>query len=167
MIPNRLDANIGTVKYSLFYRQQNGTAIFRVRNVVDMFKATFKVRENYGRAILLMTFAISTISVLAFSSDSAVLFMFLREKFRWNLQHYTLFSSATSVVGIIGTFAGVGLLHKLFKITETPLIIVGCLSYLSSALVQGFALLDWQIYLGKYIIAYFHVRLNLHLCLCL
>ncbi|GJQ82695.1 hypothetical protein Trydic_g19707 [Trypoxylus dichotomus] len=127
---------------------EDDTTIFTLRNIKDMFKATFRVRENYGRAILMLTFALSTISILAFSADTSVMFMFVREKLNWDLEHYTLFSGVASFAGILGTFVGVGLLHKLLKIPETPLMILGCLSYVASALLQGFAVLDWHIYLA-------------------
>ncbi|KAK9732371.1 Major Facilitator Superfamily [Popillia japonica] len=120
--------------------------IFTFENIKNMFRATFRRRENYGRAILLTTFCVSTISIFVLTADSSVLFLFLREKLHWDLQHYTLYSSVTSLAGIVGTFVGVGLLNKLLKIPETPLMIVGCLSYLGSSMFQGFAVQDWYIY---------------------
>ncbi|KAI4466618.1 MFS transporter [Holotrichia oblita] len=120
--------------------------IFAFENIKNMLRATFRRRENYGRAILLTTFCVSTISIFAFTADSSVLFLFLREKLHWDLEHYTLYSSVSSLTSIVGTFVGVGLLNKLLKIPETPLLIVGCLSYLGSSMLLGFAIKDWYIY---------------------
>lgn len=114
---------------------------------------TFKDRENYGRALLMIIFVVSTIAMFASIADASVIFMFLREKFHWDLEHYTLYSAVTSLLGIVGTFLGIALMHKLLKFSEMPLIILGLCSYFSSSIIQGFAVKDWHIYLGGYILS--------------
>lgn len=49
---------------------------------------------------------------------------------------------------IVGTMFVVGVLHKVFKIPETALLLIGFLSMLNGALMFGLATSGWYIYAG-------------------
>lgn len=114
-----------------------------------MFKSTFKRRENFDRAIILLSILLLTIYIFLINGDGSVVFLYLREKFQWTLEHYTLFNSAGNTVWILGTIFGIYFLHKLLNITESVLILVGFLSMCNGHLIAGFATQDWHIYMGK------------------
>ncbi|GJQ82696.1 hypothetical protein Trydic_g19708 [Trypoxylus dichotomus] len=128
--------------------QQSETSVYSFENISEMLETTFKVRENRGRLVLLTTLLSSTLCVLVGRADGSVIFQFLRQKLKWDLEHFTLFSSASTLLGFVGIAAGIALLHKLLKITELPLMILGVAFYLISALVQGWAYEDWHIYIA-------------------
>jgi PCFT/HCP family folate transporter-like MFS transporter 1/3 len=116
-----------------------------------MLKTTFKGRQNYDRFVVLCCVLMLTIYILAINGDGAVIFLFLRENFHWSLRKYTLFSAAHNVTWVLGTVIGVYLLHKLMKISEAIMIVVGFMSMLVGMLVMGLAKYDWEVYTGTYI----------------
>ncbi|XP_049818956.1 proton-coupled folate transporter isoform X2 [Aethina tumida] len=122
---------------------------FNASNIVDMFKSTFKRRENFDRAIILLSILLLTIYIFLINGDGSVVFLYLREKFQWTLEHYTLFNSAGNTVWILGTIFGIYFLHKLLNITESVLILVGFLSMCNGHLIAGFATQDWHIYMAS------------------
>lgn len=113
-----------------------------------MVKTITRQRENYGRTILLLL-----ILALIFSSfitnESSMLFLFVRGKFQWSLRKYTLFTTCTSVIGMVGTVFSTYVLNKVLKIPETVLMLVGLLSMLDGSLLYALASTDWHMYAGK------------------
>lgn len=114
-----------------------------------MLKTTFNRRQSYVRCILLLTIGILMIYILASNSDSSIFFQFLRTKFQWTLEQYTLYKSLKDLVWIIGIYFGLSILHKLLKVGETPLLFLGFFTYFVSVLMQAFATASWHIYLGN------------------
>jgi H+/Cl- antiporter ClcA len=114
-----------------------------------MLKITFKKRQNYERCTIICCVLMVIVSVVARNGNSAVIFLFLREKFHWSLQTYTLFSAAGSVTSVFGTLIGLYFLHKLMKIPETVLILVAFISSLNGALVLGWAQNNTSVYSGN------------------
>lgn len=119
---------------------------FDISNLVDMVRTTFKCREYFIRAIILLNLLILTVHMFIMNGDGAIMFLYLREKFDWTLTKFTLFNSATSVVWIIGTMGGTYILHKLFNVGEAVLILVGLISTTIASLLQGFGTTDWYLY---------------------
>jgi PCFT/HCP family folate transporter-like MFS transporter 1/3 len=115
-----------------------------------MLKTTFKGRQNYDRFVVLCCVLMLTIYILAINGDGAVIFLFLRENFHWSLRKYTLFSAAHNVTWVLGTVIGVYLLHKLMKISEAIMIVVGFMSMLVGMLVMGLAKYDWEVYTAAF-----------------
>ncbi|KAI4466619.1 MFS transporter [Holotrichia oblita] len=128
--------------------QSDATPIFASKHIADMLKTTFNRRQSYIRCILLLTIGILTIYILASNSDSSIFFQFLRTKFQWTLEQYTLYKSLKDLVWIIGIYFGLSILHKLLKVGETPLLFWGFLTYFISVLMQALATASWQIYLA-------------------
>ncbi|KAJ8931992.1 hypothetical protein NQ314_015038 [Rhamnusium bicolor] len=119
---------------------------FQISNVVDVIKTAVKKRENFKRAIILSSVVILSFYIFSINGDNGIMFLYLREKFDWTLTKYTLYSSATNVIWIIGTITGTFLLHKLLKVKEAVLLLVGFISIVIAALLQGLARSDWYIY---------------------
>jgi PCFT/HCP family folate transporter-like MFS transporter 1/3 len=120
--------------------------LFQLSNLDEMLKITFKKRQNYERCTIICCVLMVIVSVVARNGNSAVIFLFLREKFHWSLQTYTLFSAAGSVTSVFGTLIGLYFLHKLMKIPETVLILVAFISSLNGALVLGWAENNTSVY---------------------
>lgn len=130
-------------------REQDKITVYSFENISQMLQATFKSRINRGRMILLITLVTSTLCVLVGRADGTVTFQFLREKLKWDLQHYTLYSSISTFVGLAAMCACIGLLHKVLKVAELPLMTLGISCYFFSSVILGFAVQNWHIYLGN------------------
>ncbi|XP_044264004.1 tetracycline resistance protein, class C-like isoform X2 [Tribolium madens] len=124
--------------------------LFQFENVTDLVKTTFKKRRNYDRCVVLSCVLMLTIFILVINGDGALIFLFLREKFHWSLEQYTLFSAAHSLTWVLGTAVGIYLLHKLLKIPETIMIVIGFISMFIGAVVMGLAIYSWQIYAAAF-----------------
>lgn len=82
------------------------------------------------------------------SNDAGTLFLYLRSRFLWSLERYTIYSAAVGAYSILGTIFVVYVLHKVLEIPETVLILVGFLSVLDSSLMIGLATNSMHIYGG-------------------
>lgn len=122
--------------------------LFCFENVSDLVKTTFKKRRNYDRCIILCCVLMLTIFILLINGDGALVFLFLREKFHWSLEQYTLFSAAHNVTWVLGTSLGIYVLHKLLKISELVMIVIGYISMFVGSLIMGLAKYNWQVYAG-------------------
>lgn len=83
------------------------------------------------------------------SSDAGTLFLYLRSRFLWPLEQFTIYSAIVGVYGIICTIFVVYVLHKMLNIPETILILVGLISILNSSLMIGLSSNSTHIYAGN------------------
>lgn len=130
--------------------------IFTTTHLKDMIKVVFKPRERRKRAILLSSVVLLVLYIYQHYNNS-VLFLYLRESFAWSLEQFTVFKTIFLSLWIVGTMFVVGVLHKVLRIPETALLLVGFLSMLNGALMFGLASSGWHIYAGNACL--FHVYL--------
>lgn len=119
--------------------------------VFKSFKICFKQRQNKDRTILCLLIAVLSIFVFVVFSDSSVFFLYVRERFHWSLRKFTLFSSASTVLGICGMFFALYILNKFLKIRDVIIMVFICIFYVVSSTLTGLATDDWHIYLGTYL----------------
>nr|CAI5841121.1 unnamed protein product [Callosobruchus analis] len=118
--------------------ENNIREFFILDNVQDMIKVALKKREHYKRAIILLCVGILTIYIFIINGNTLT-FQYLREKFGWTLTRYTIFSSVDSVVWTIGSFLTTYILHNVLKVTESVLVLVGCISMMNASLLLAMA----------------------------
>ncbi|CAH1961524.1 unnamed protein product [Acanthoscelides obtectus] len=118
---------------------------FILDNVKDMVKVAVKKREHSKRAVICLCVGILTVYIFIINGNTLT-FQYLREKFGWTLTRYTIFSSIESVVWTIGSFLATYILHKVLKVTESVLILVGCISMLNTSLLFALARSNAVIY---------------------
>ncbi|KAF2896624.1 hypothetical protein ILUMI_09552 [Ignelater luminosus] len=121
--------------------------IFKLSLVQETVKYTFKRRDNYGRLMILIMSLILVIYVLADNANS-ITFLYVRQTFHWSLETYAMYSSINTITTALGSVAGIYFLHKLLKINESFLIMIGFISVLSSSILNGLANKSWHIYLA-------------------
>lgn len=122
--------------------------IFETEHVKVMFNTAVRSRPNHLRTIILFCIAIVSIFLFASLSDGGIIFLFFRKKFNWTIKEYTRYSSVRDFLSIIGTFGGIYGLHKILKIEEMVLVLLGLLSVFNGAIIQGLATLDSTLYFG-------------------
>lgn len=113
-----------------------------------MVKVVFRPREKYKRAILLSSVILLVLYIYQHYNNS-VLFLYLRKRFAWSLEMFTVFKTIYLSLWIVGTMFVVGVMHKMMRISETVLLLVGFLSMLNGALMFGLASSGWHIYAGN------------------
>lgn len=118
-----------------------------------MIKVVFRPREKRKRPILLCAVVLLVLYIYQHYNNS-VLFLYLREKFAWSLEQFTVFKTIYLSLWIVGTMFVVGVMHKILRISETTLLLIGFLSMLNGALMFGLATSGWHIYLGSYLLLF-------------
>lgn len=113
-----------------------------------MFQVVFKRREQNRGAILLLGLMMMGGFVFVIN-DTTVQFFYLRRAFGWSLERFTIFQAVSQSLWVVGTIFVVYVLHKLLKIPESILLLVGFLSLLDSYLIYGLASESWHIYGGQ------------------
>ncbi|XP_076269606.1 putative peptidoglycan muropeptide transporter SLC46 isoform X1 [Rhynchophorus ferrugineus] len=121
--------------------------LLKLSNISEMFRTPFKERELSNKKILLLMMLCLCVGNFAMGGG-AMMFYFLRAKFHWTLIQFTWFSSATSILGIAGTFLVIYVLHTLLKIRESLIIFTGTIFSVASLILTGLANKDWHIYLA-------------------
>lgn len=121
--------------------------IFTTSHFKDMIKVVFKPREKQKRAILLCSIVLLVFYIYQHYNNS-VIFLYLRKRFAWSLEQFTVFKTTHLSLWIVGTMFVVGVLHKALRISETTLLLVGFMSMLNGALMFGLASSGWHIYAG-------------------
>lgn len=121
---------------------------FRWDLALDLFKTCCQQRPKYDRAIIWLIMMALTLSIATMQGDGSVTYLFVRERFDWTLEDYSLFNASRIVIQIGGSVLGMLLLRKYlgFSIVMMGLIATGC-SVLEST-VRATAVYSWEMYLG-------------------
>ncbi|KAL3288491.1 hypothetical protein HHI36_002933 [Cryptolaemus montrouzieri] len=141
---------IFVLEESLPNRETEGKfrTFFEFENIKVMTITTFKKRPDQKRTLILLCLTITSLFIFAVMSEGSCVYMFLRLKFGWTLRQYTFFTSVRDVLSILGTFIGIYGLHKVLKVDETIVILMGLISCMNGTLVLGLASTNAHIYFG-------------------
>lgn len=123
--------------------------LFTTAPVKEMLGTCFKPRPLNERRILgsLLAIIISTIFIL--SGLGNVFYLFVRRAFQWTLKDYTTYESATLLVSTFGGIIGITVLKKLLKFSDCSLAVVAIVSKLLDAIIKGFAVAPYEMYLAS------------------
>lgn len=76
----------------------------------------------------------------------------MREKFKFNITDYNMFSAFNVICQVFGNIFGTYVLNKMFGIPEILMAIMGYSSAMVEYIVAGLANYSWELYVGKKII---------------
>lgn len=76
-------------------------------------------------------------------------YLYTREKLHWAMKDYTLFSAVSTTISFFGSFIGIGLLQKIFKLSDLVIPNIAFVSYIVEYIIRTFASTTWHMYLGK------------------
>ncbi|XP_052872510.1 proton-coupled folate transporter-like [Anopheles cruzii] len=122
--------------------------LFRWDLVSELTQTCFKRRPNYDRLIIWFVISALALNILAMDGTNTVYLLFLREQFGWTVKEYSFYDATSISCIIFGTTAGLYIIRKVFRPSETVLAAIGFCSYAISSAVQGMATLSWQLYLA-------------------
>uniref|UniRef100_A0A2A4JNQ2 Major facilitator superfamily (MFS) profile domain-containing protein n=1 Tax=Heliothis virescens TaxID=7102 RepID=A0A2A4JNQ2_HELVI len=124
------------------------TSVLDFLLVKEMMRECFKRRPNHGRAqILLLTIA-NCLSIFTLYGLMNLEYLFTRKKLNWAMKEYTQFSALSTVIGFIGSFIGVVILQKLFRISDLVITNLAFLTTIVEYVIRTFATKTWHMYLG-------------------
>lgn len=125
------------------------SGFFDTSNLYEMYFAITKKRPNYNRVIIVIFTFVGAISTFIMAGEMTLMFLFLRQKFGWTLEKYTIFSGVQFSISITGTIAGIYLFQNILHMRES---VASCICFgamVLGSLITGFATQDWQIYTGR------------------
>lgn len=115
-----------------------------------MLVECFKQRPNYGRAqVLLMTVA-NSLSIFIMFGLMSLEYLYTRQKLNWAIKQYTMYSATHTTISFFGSFFGVMLIQRLFKVSDLAFAMTAFLSASGEYLVKTFATASWHMYTGMF-----------------
>lgn len=121
-------------------------AIFNISLLLEMVHTFTKPRWNYERAITWLLISVSGLVEFAIAGRQ-LFFLYTRRQFGWDAVTYGFWLSAELGLIMMGNLFGIGLLKKLFNISDLSLLAISTMNQLGDYLIKGFAQEGWQLYL--------------------
>ncbi|CAK1552498.1 unnamed protein product [Leptosia nina] len=116
--------------------------------IKSMISECFKERPNYTRAQILLLTVANSLSIFILYGTMSLGYLYTRQKLHWAIQQYTVYSAASTTISFFGSFIGVVLIQRLFKVTDLAFSIVAFLSSAAEYLIKAFAVTSWHMYLA-------------------
>ncbi|XP_065210836.1 proton-coupled folate transporter-like [Planococcus citri] len=106
-------------------RKAHFCRVFNVMRIVDSFKIVFKKSLKSRRIIIVMLIGINVLVYFSVQGENSVQYLFLRHKFHWNEQDYSLYVIYRYIGVIIGNVFCSIVLSKLLKLHDA---VIGALA---------------------------------------
>ncbi|XP_031618143.1 uncharacterized protein LOC116337604 [Contarinia nasturtii] len=127
-------------------------ALFEWKHVVDLFYTCFKRRENNDRGLIWLIILALASSMFVLEGSVALSYLFMREKFKWMITDYNLYSAFNVICQVFGNIFGTYVLNKMFGIPEILMAIFGYFSAMLEYIVTGLATYSWQLYVASIVV---------------
>lgn len=122
---------------------------FSLSHIVDAFKVTFKKEKNNRRMkVIALTFLITGI-MGPLQGDKGVAYLFTRVKFNWNEVQFSVYSTTTMCINLVGTFFVLGVVVRKFGVDDALIGTVATTGKLISQFVFASASSATVFYLGS------------------
>lgn len=106
---------------------------FDTTHVLNTFKVAFKSGENNRRLKVILVLISAMLIIGPLHGEIAVTYLFTRYKFNWSEIEYSIFSTYSMVLQLIGTMFAVSVLSRRMKIHD-------CVSRKISKFIENFVL---------------------------
>ncbi|XP_045501791.1 proton-coupled folate transporter-like [Colias croceus] len=116
--------------------------------IKEMIAECFKRRPNYGRAQILLLTVANSLSIFIMYGTLSIGYMYTRKQLHWAIQQYTVYSAAHTTIAFFGSFIGVMLVQRIFKVSDLVLSIIAFLSSGVEYAIKAFAVTSWHMYLA-------------------
>lgn len=116
--------------------------------VIEMLKTCFRKRSFNERRMLWCLMFILMFTIFQMNGVSTVFYLFVREKFNWNLRDATLYDSLSNTIAITGCLVGIAVFKKILKVSDMTLIFVAFTSALLESVIRAFASSTSTMYLA-------------------
>lgn len=117
--------------------------------IKEMIVECFKKRPNHGRAQILLLTVANSLSIFILYGLMSLEYLYTRHKLNWAIKQYTIYSAVNTTISFFGSFFGVVIVQKIFKVTDLAFSTIAFLSTTADYLVKAFATVSWQMYMGK------------------
>lgn len=91
---------------------------FDTAHVANTFKVAFKKGENKRRLKVILVLVAAMLIIGPLHGEISVTYLFTRYKFNWSEIEYSIFSTYSMVLQLIGTMFAVSILSRKLKISD-------------------------------------------------
>lgn len=123
--------------------------IFTVERVKELFTTCVQRRPYKQRRIIWCLTIILMLTNFTTNGANTVFYLFVRNKFGWNLQDMTLYEATSMLLTVIGSIIGLVVLKKLLKLSDLSLSTLSLASLMIDGVIKTFANQPWQLFLAS------------------
>ncbi|GFG36707.1 hypothetical protein Cfor_09425 [Coptotermes formosanus] len=124
-------------------------SLFDMQLVVRMFATCFKKREHHRRAIVFLVIITLSTCIITLEGESAVSFLYTRNKFGWDITKHTEFASAATLVSIFGTVTGMYIFSVWLRIPDSIFAVCVFITKSAATFISGLSPHDWYMYIAS------------------
>lgn len=121
---------------------------FDRKHIVETMKVAFKSGENQRRSRVIMLLIVVMVVIGPLHGEMSVMYLFTRYKFNWSEIEFSLFSTYSMLIGLVGTLVSIGIFSHLLKFDDAIIGVLSSLSKVLSSFVYAFAMTTMQFCLG-------------------
>ncbi|XP_046689252.1 proton-coupled folate transporter-like [Homalodisca vitripennis] len=121
---------------------------FDLHHIKETFEVAFKEGANNRRKRVLLLMIVVMVVIGPLHGEMTVMYLFTRYRFNWNEVDYSIFSTYSMLVGLLGTLLSVGVFSHMLKIDDALIGVMSCMSKILAGFIYAYARTNWQIYLA-------------------
>lgn len=122
--------------------------IFAAEHIRDLLTVCFKKRNGNDRGVLWTVMLSLGSSIFVLQGVECVIFLFVRERFAWDVRAYTLYCATATVCLILCNLATMYGLKPITNVSDETLVVLAFWSACLSSVVVAFAMQSWHMYLA-------------------
>lgn len=121
---------------------------FNFKHTVEAFRVILFTNSSQRRSRVIMLLIAAMVVIGPVHGEMSVLYLFTRYKFNWSEMEFSIFSTYSTLVSLVGTLMSIGILSYYLKLDDAIIGVLSSLSKVVSSLVYGFAMTPFQFYMG-------------------
>lgn len=122
---------------------------FSLKPFKEMIQTAFNERAFDGRTIIWISVILIAVNHMNTEGAHEMLFLFVREKFNWNLKETTILDTVTLLLAILVSFLGLFVFKRIFKFSDFSIAMIATMSVLADSLLRIVTGNSYQIYLSS------------------
>lgn len=122
--------------------------LFSTKHLKDMVHVFIKRRAGIDRGALWILLATLGLTIAVQTGTESVLFLFVRERFQWDVRAYTLYSAISTLCIIISNLVIIYGIKTYIRLTDEALAVLSFISSLMGCLTIALATESWHMYLS-------------------
>ncbi|XP_050525543.1 uncharacterized protein LOC126896640 isoform X2 [Daktulosphaira vitifoliae] len=142
------DKNLAVVTDSSNSFWSHIKTFFNLKHVIKAFRVSFKKSKNHRRLKVIALIILITTIMGPQQGEKGVLYLFTRVKFNWNEMQFSIFSTFSVVINLIGTCLVLGVLIKKYDVSDALVGLIACLGKIISQVLFAYASSEEVFYLG-------------------
>ncbi|CAG9762387.1 unnamed protein product [Ceutorhynchus assimilis] len=122
--------------------------IFDTKHAIDTFKLVFKKNPDNDRLFIVSLLVGMFVYTMVNVGEESVFFLYTKAFLNWSIVEYTSFSTANTLIHLVGTIIAVPLFTKIFKLHDLTILLLTFLDKIVCNIFLGLATDSVLMYVG-------------------